>query len=167
MMSEARATKNFITQIIEDDVLAGLPVSSLRFRFPPEPNGFLHIGHTKALGISFCLGEAYGAPVNLRFDDTNPAKEEQKYVDAIKEDILWLGYQWDKECYTSDYFEQLYQWALVLIKDGKAYVDSQSSEDIASQKGTPTEPGSASPYRNRSVEENLLLFKEMKDGQHD
>ena len=167
MMSEARATKNFITQIIEDDVLAGLPVSSLRFRFPPEPNGFLHIGHTKALGISFGLGEAYGAPVNLRFDDTNPAKEEQKYVDAIKEDILWLGYQWDKECYTSDYFEQLYQWALVLIKDGKAYVDSQSSEYIASQKGTPTEPGSASPYRNRSVEENLLLFKEMKDGQHD
>ena len=167
MMSEARATKNFITQIIEDDVLAGLPVSSLRFRFPPEPNGFLHIGHTKALGISFGLGEAYGAHVNLRFDDTNPAKEEQKYVDAIKEDILWLGYQWDKECYTSDYFEQLYQWALVLIKDGKAYVDSQSSEDIASQKGTPTEPGSASPYRNRSVEENLLLFKEMKDGQHD
>ena len=167
MMSEARATKNFITQIIEDDLLAGLPVSSLRFRFPPEPNGFLHIGHTKALGISFGLGEAYGAPVNLRFDDTNPAKEEQKYVDAIKEDILWLGYQWDKECYTSDYFEQLYQWALVLIKDGKAYVDSQSSEDIASQKGTPTEPGSASPYRNRSVEENLLLFKEMKDGQHD
>ena len=167
MMSEARATKNFITQIIEDDLLAGLPVSSLRFRFPPEPNGFLHIGHTKALGISFGLGEAYGAPVNLRFDDTNPAKEEQKYVDAIKEDILWLGYQWDKECYTSDYFEQLYQWALVLIKEGKAYVDSQSSEDIASQKGTPTEPGSASPYRNRSVEENLLLFKEMKDGQHD
>jgi len=167
MMSEARATKNFITQIIEDDLLAGLPVSSLRFRFPPEPNGFLHIGHTKALGISFGLGEAYGAPVNLRFDDTNPAKEEQKYVDAIKEDILWLGYQWDKDCYTSDYFEQLYQWALVLIKDGKAYVDSQSSEDIASQKGTPTEPGSASPYRNRSVEENLLLFKEMKDGQHD
>ncbi len=167
MMSEARPTKNFITQIIEDDLLAGLPVSSLRFRFPPEPNGFLHIGHTKALGISFGLGEAYGAPVNLRFDDTNPAKEEQKYVDAIKEDILWLGYQWDKECYTSDYFEQLYQWALVLIKDGKAYVDSQSSEDIASQKGTPTEPGSASPYRNRSVEENLLLFKEMKDGQHD
>ena len=167
MMSEARATKNFITQIIEDDVLAGLPVSSLRFRFPPEPNGFLHIGHTKALGISFGLGEAYGAPVNLRFDDTNPAKEEQKYVDAIKEDILWLGYQWDKECYTSDYFEQLYQWAVVLIKDGRAYVDSQSSEAIASQKGTPTEPGSASPYRDRSVEENLLLFKEMKDGQHD
>lgn len=166
-MSEARATKNFITQIIEDDLLEGLPVSSLRFRFPPEPNGFLHIGHTKALGISFGLGEAYGAPVNLRFDDTNPAKEEQKYVDAIKEDILWLGYRWDKECYTSDYFEQLYQWAVVLIQDGRAYVDSQSSEDIASQKGTPTEPGSASPYRNRSVEENLLLFKEMKDGQHD
>ena len=167
MMSEARPTKNFITQIIEDDLLAGLPVSSLRFRFPPEPNGFLHIGHTKALGISFGLGEAYGAHVNLRFDDTNPAKEEQKYVDAIKEDILWLGYQWDKECYTSDYFEQLYQWAVVLIKDGRAYVDSQSSEAIASQKGTPTEPGSASPYRDRSVEENLLLFKEMKDGQHD
>ncbi len=166
-MSEARSTKNFITQIIEDDLSAGLPVSSLRFRFPPEPNGFLHIGHTKALGISFGLGEAYRAPVNLRFDDTNPAKEEQKYVDAIKEDILWLGYQWDKECYTSDYFEQLYQWALLLIMYGKAYVDSQSSDEIAAQKGTPTSPGSASPYRNRTVEENLRLFNEMKDGLHD
>ncbi len=166
-MSEARSTKNFITQIIEDDLSAGLSVSSLRFRFPPEPNGFLHIGHTKALGISFGLGEAYRAPVNLRFDDTNPAKEEQKYVDAIKEDILWLGYQWDKECYTSDYFDQLYQWALLLIMDGKAYVDSQSSDEIAAQKGTPTSPGSASPYRNRTVEENLRLFNEMKDGLHD
>ena len=166
-MSEARSTKNFITQIIEDDLSAGLSVSSLRFRFPPEPNGFLHIGHTKALGISFGLGEAYGAPVNLRFDDTNPAKEEQKYVDAIKEDILWLGYQWDKECYTSDYFEQLYQWAILLVMEGKAYVDSQSSDDIAAQKGTPTSPGSASPYRNRSVEENLRIFKEMKDGKHE
>jgi glutaminyl-tRNA synthetase len=167
MMSEARSNKNFITQIIEDDLSAGLPVSSLRFRFPPEPNGFLHIGHTKALGISFGLGEAYGAPVNLRFDDTNPAKEEQKYVDAIKTDIQWLGYQWDKECYTSDYFDQLYQWAILLIKLGNAYVDSQSSEDIAAQKGTPTEPGTNSPFRLRTVEENLRLFNEMKLGQHD
>ena len=133
-MSEARQTRNFITQIIEDDLAKGLTPSALRFRFPPEPNGFLHIGHTKALGISFGLGEYYNAPVNLRFDDTNPAKEEQKYVDAIKEDIRWLGYQWDKECYTSDYFQQLYDWAVDLIRMGKAYVDNQSSEVIADQK---------------------------------
>ncbi|MBT8309403.1 MAG: glutamine--tRNA ligase/YqeY domain fusion protein, partial [Flavobacteriaceae bacterium] len=136
------------------------------FRFPPEPNGYLHIGHTKAIGISFGLGEKYNAPVNLRFDDTNPVKEEQEYVDAIKQDISWLGYKWAKECYSSDYFQQLYDWAVLLIKDGKAYVDSQSSEAMAEQKGTPTQEGKNSPYRDRSVEENLNLFQGMKEGKH-
>ncbi len=158
---------NFLEQVIEEDLKNGYSKDDLRFRFPPEPNGYLHIGHTKAIGISFGLGEKYNAPVNLRFDDTNPAKEEQEYVDAIKEDVSWLGYQWDKECYSSDYFQQLYNWAVELIKKGKAYVDSQSSEVIAKQKGTPIEPGVAGPYRNRSVEENLRLFQEMKDGKHE
>ena len=157
---------NFIEQIIENDLKEGYKKEQLRFRFPPEPNGYLHIGHTKAIGISFGLGLKYNAPVNLRFDDTNPAKEEQEYVDAIKEDVSWLGYQWDKECYSSDYFQQLYDWAVFLIKEGKAYVDSQTSEEIAEQKGTPTKPGVAGPYRNRSVEENLRLFEEMKAGKH-
>ena len=156
---------NFLEQIIEQDLKDGLPKNKLRFRFPPEPNGYLHIGHTKAIGISFGLGETYNAPVNLRFDDTNPTKEDQEYVDAIKEDISWLGYKWDKEVYSSDYFEQLYIWALQMIKEGKAYVDSQSSEAIAIQKGTPTQPGQNSPFRNRSVEENLTLFEQMKNGE--
>jgi len=156
---------NFIEHIIEEDLSNGLPESMLRFRFPPEPNGYLHIGHTKAIGISFGLGEKYKAPVNLRFDDTNPVKEEQEYVDAIKRDISWLGYTWADELYSSDYFQQLYDWAVLLIKDGKAYVDSQSSEAMAKQKGTPTEPGVDSPYRNRSVEENLNLFSRMKNGE--
>ena len=164
-MSEETKSLNFIETIIENDLSAGLAKEKLRFRFPPEPNGYLHIGHTKAIGISFGLGEQYNAPVNLRFDDTNPAKEEQEYVDAIKEDIKWLGYQWAKECYSSDYFQTLYDWALVLIKKGKAYVDSQSSEAMAEQKGTPTQPGVDGPYRNRSVEENLDLFKRMKAGE--
>jgi len=158
---------NFIEHIIEQDLANGLPKSSLKFRFPPEPNGYLHIGHTKAIGISFGLGEKYNAPVNLRFDDTNPAKEEQEYVDAIKEDISWLGYTWANELYSSDYFEKLYQWAIQLIKDGKAYVDSQSSEEMREQKGTPTSVGSHSPYRNRSVEENMDLFTRMKEGEFD
>lgn len=156
--------KNFIEQIIEDDLKAGLPKSELKFRFPPEPNGYLHIGHTKAIGLNFGLGKKYGASVNLRFDDTNPTKEDQEYVDAIKRDISWLGYEWDKECYSSDYFDQLYQWALLLIKDNKAYVDSQPSELIAEQKGTPTKPGVDSPYRKRTVQENIELFIAMKDG---
>jgi len=155
---------NFIEQIIEEDLKNGLSQDKLRFRFPPEPNGYLHIGHTKAIGISFGLGERYGAPVNLRFDDTNPTKEDQEYVDAIKEDIRWLGYKWDKELYSSDYFDQLYSWARQIIKDGHAYVDSQSSELIATQKGAPTQPGEDSPFRNRSIEENLDLFGKMKDG---
>jgi len=163
-MSENHKPLNFIEQIIEEDLKNGLPKAKLRFRFPPEPNGYLHIGHTKAIGISFGLGERYNAPVNLRFDDTNPTKEDQEYVDAIKEDIAWLGYKWDKELYSSDYFHQLYLWALQMIKDGRAYVDSQSSEAIATQKGTPTQPGEDSPFRNRSTEENLELFSQMKSG---
>lgn len=164
-MSEEKKPLNFLEQIIEEDLANGLPKSKLRFRFPPEPNGYLHIGHTKAIGISFGLGEKYNAPVNLRFDDTNPAKEEQEYVDAIKEDVAWLGYKWDKEVFSSDYFQQLYDWAVLLIKEGKAYVDSQTSEAMAEQKGTPTQPGTDSPYRNRSIAENLDLFERMKNGE--
>ena len=164
-MSEEYIALNFLEQIVEEDINSGFSKEKLRFRFPPEPNGYLHIGHSKAICISFGLGEKYNAPVNLRFDDTNPSKEEQEYVDAIQEDIKWLGYNWDKVCYSSDYFEQLYAWAIQLIKEGKAYVDSQSSEAMATQKGTPTEPGINSPYRERSVAENLELFEKMKNGE--
>ena len=164
MMSEEKKPLNFLEHIIEEDLTNGMPKENLRFRFPPEPNGYLHIGHTKAIGISFGLGETYNAPVNLRFDDTNPAKEEQEYVDAIKKDLTWLGYSWANECYSSDYFQQLFDWAVLLIKDGKAYVDSQSSEEMRTQKGTPTAVGTNSPFRTRSVEENLELFQGMKDG---
>ena len=163
-MSEEKKPLNFLEHIIEEDLANGMPKENLRFRFPPEPNGYLHIGHTKAIGISFGLGETYNAPVNLRFDDTNPAKEEQEYVDAIKKDLTWLGYSWANECYSSDYFQQLFDWAVLLIKDGKAYVDSQSSEEMRTQKGTPTSIGANSPFRTRSVEENLELFQGMKDG---
>lgn len=155
---------NFIEQIIKADLEQGLNPNLLRFRFPPEPNGYLHIGHTKAIGISFGMGQRYNAPVNLRFDDTNPTKESQEYVDAIKRDISWLGFSWDKECYSSDYFLQLFNWAVLMIKDGKAYVDSQTSEAMAQQKGTPTQQGTESPFRNRSVEENLDLFNRMREG---
>ena len=127
-------SKNFIEHIIDEDLQQGLSQESLRFRFPPEPNGFLHIGHVKAICVNFGLGQKYNAPVNLRFDDTNPAAEEQLYVDSIKNDIQWLGFSWDNECYASDYFQTLYDWAVDLIKAGKAYVDSQPSEDIANQK---------------------------------
>ena len=166
-MTEEKKSLNFIEHIIEEDLENGMDTNNLRFRFPPEPNGYLHIGHTKAIGISFGLGLKYNAPVNLRFDDTNPAKEEQEYVDAIKEDIAWLGYTWDRECYSSDYFQQLYDWTVQLIKEGKAYVDSQTAEAIAEQKGTTTEPGTNSPYRDRSVAENLDLFERMKNGEFD
>ena len=155
---------NFIEQIIEDSLASGFHQDKLRFRFPPEPNGYLHIGHAKSICLNFGLGLRYNAPVNLRFDDTNPAKEEQEYVDAIKEDLLWLGFNWAEERYASDYFQQLYDWAVLMIKNGKAYVDSQSSEDMATQKGTPTQPGVDGPYRNRSIEENLTLFEAMKNG---
>ena len=157
--------QNFIEQIVETDLSSGLPSSALRFRFPPEPNGFLHIGHTKALGINFGLAEKYRAPVNLRFDDTNPSKEDQRFVDAIKKDIKWMGYSWSKETYSSDCFEQLYLWALELIKKEHAYVDSQNSSTIATQKGTPTSPGTNSPHRNRPAEESLALFESMKNGE--
>ena len=157
---------HFIEHIIEEDLASGFSKENLRFRFPPEPNGYLHIGHVKAICLNFNLGQRYNAPVNLRFDDTNPAKEEQQFVDAIKENISWLGYQWDSECYASDYFDQLYDWAQELISRGLAYVDSQDSETIASQKGTPTSPGINSPFRDRPIEENQQLFAEMKAGKH-
>ena len=164
-MSTEEKSLNFIEQIIEDDLKNGLPSSKLRFRFPPEPNGYLHIGHASAIALNFGLGIDYNAPVNLRFDDTNPAKEEQEFVDAIKRDVTWLGYNWAEERYASDYFDQLYDWAVTFIKNGKAYVDSQTSEEMAIQKGTPTTVGTDSPFRNRSVEENLDLFERMKNGE--
>lgn len=163
-MSTEEKSLHFIEQIIEDSLASGFPQDKLRFRFPPEPNGYLHIGHAKSICLNFGLGLRYNAPVNLRFDDTNPAKEEQEYVDAIKEDLQWLGFQWAEERYASDYFQQLYDWAVEMIKKGKAYVDSQSSEEMAAQKGTPTQPGVDGPYRNRSIEENLSLFEAMKNG---
>ncbi|WP_437371639.1 glutamine--tRNA ligase/YqeY domain fusion protein [Maribacter litoralis] len=164
-MSETTKSLNFIEQIVEEDLVNGYTKDELRFRFPPEPNGYLHIGHASSICLNFGLGLRYNAPVNLRFDDTNPAKEEQEFVDAIKKDVEWLGFKWDTERYASDYFQQLYDWAIELIKKGKAYVDDQSSEDMAAQKGTPTEPGTDSPNRNRSVEENLDLFEKMKNGE--
>jgi glutaminyl-tRNA synthetase len=164
-MSTEEKALNFIEQIIEEDLKNGLSQDKLRFRFPPEPNGYLHVGHASAICLNFGLGIDYKAPVNLRFDDTNPAKEEQEFVDAIKKDIEWLGFVWTEERYASDYFQQLYDWTVDFIKEGKAYVDSQSSEDMAKQKGTPTQVGSDSPYRNRSVEENLDLFSRMKNGE--
>ncbi|SDS37545.1 glutamine--tRNA ligase/YqeY domain fusion protein [Gramella sp. MAR_2010_147] len=163
-MAEEKKSLNFIEQIIEEDLSNNYKKEDLKFRFPPEPNGYLHIGHASSICLNFGLGETYNAPVNLRFDDTNPAKEEQEYVDAIKKDIEWLGFKWAEECYASDYFQQLYDWAVEMIKNGDAYVDSQTSEEIAEQKGTPTQPGTESPYRNRSVEENLDLFEKMKNG---
>jgi glutaminyl-tRNA synthetase len=166
-MSEETKSLNFIEQIVEEDLANGMEKNKLRFRFPPEPNGHLHIGHAASICLNFGLGETYNAPVNLRFDDTNPAKEEQKYVDAIKKDVEWLGFKWDQELYSSDYFQQLYDWTLELIKKGKAYVDEQSSEEIRTQKGTPTSAGTNSPYRDRSLEENLDLFEKMKNGDFD
>tara|TARA_R110000868_G_scaffold68031_1_gene201346 strand:+ start:1290 stop:2975 length:1686 start_codon:yes stop_codon:yes gene_type:complete len=164
-MSETSKSLNFIEQIVEEDLVNGYTKDELRFRFPPEPNGYLHIGHASSICLNFGLGLRYNAPVNLRFDDTNPAKEEQEFVDAIKKDVEWLGFKWDTERYASDYFQQLYDWAVELVKQGKAYVDNQSSEEMAAQKGTPTEPGTDSPNRNRSIEENLELFEKMKNGE--
>lgn len=164
-MSTKEKSLNFIEQIIEEDLKNGLSTDKLRFRFPPEPNGYLHIGHASSICLNFGLGIDYNAPVNLRFDDTNPAKEEQEFVDAIKNDVEWLGFKWDQEVYASDYFQQLYDWAIDLIKKGKAYVDNLSAEEIAQQKGTPTQAGVNSPNRDRSVEENLDLFQRMKNGE--
>jgi len=157
---------NFIEQIIEDDIANGKHGGRIHTRFPPEPNGYLHIGHAKAIYVNFTIGQKYNGLTNLRFDDTNPVKEDTHYVEAIKRDIEWLGFKWHGEpLYTSDYFEELYQMAVKLIKKGVAYVDDQSAEEIAAQKGTPTTPGTDSKYRNRSVEENLDLFERMRKGE--
>ncbi len=157
---------NFIQQIIEEDLKNNVNDGRVHTRFPPEPNGYLHIGHAKAICLNFSLAQQYQGKCNLRFDDTNPVKEDTEYVDSIMEDIKWLGFKWDGDpYYTSDYFEQLYDWAVKLIKDGKAYVDDQSAAVIAEQKGTPTTPGTESPFRNRSVEENLDLFARMRAGE--
>ncbi|MCF6350740.1 MAG: glutamine--tRNA ligase/YqeY domain fusion protein [Flavobacteriaceae bacterium] len=163
-MSANKKSLNFIEHIIEDDLKNGLDKSKLRFRFPPEPNGYLHIGHAASICLNFGLGLKYNAPVNLRFDDTNPAKEEKEYVDAIKKDIEWLGFKWNKELYASNYFQILYDWAIKMINEGLAYIDDLSSEEMAKLKGTPTEPGVNSPNRNRSIAKNLDLFKQMKSG---
>ena len=157
---------HFIEQIIEEDIKSGMSPKSLRFRFPPEPNGYLHVGHIKAICVNFNLGALHNAPVNLRFDDTNPEMEEIQFVDAIKNDISWLGFKWDKECYASDYFQQLFEWSILLIEKGLAYIDSQTSEQIANQKGAPTLPGINSPFRNRTIDENKRLFLKMKDGNY-
>jgi len=157
---------NFIEAMVEEDLRSGRDNGRVHTRFPPEPNGYLHIGHAKAICLDFGIAEKYGGKCNLRFDDTNPTKEDVEYVDSIKEDIQWLGFDWeDREYYASDYFGKLYDFATELIKKGLAYVDDQSSEEIASQKGTPTEPGQNSPYRERSVEENLDLFQRMNEGE--
>jgi len=156
--------ENFLEQIIKNDLSNGLDNTDLRFRFPPEPNGFLHIGHAKSICLNFGFGKTFSAPVNLRFDDTNPEKESTEFINAIKKDIAWLGFQWDSECYASDYFDQLYDWAVMLIKKGKAYVDSQSQEEISEQRGVPTSSGKKSPHRDREVIENLDLFEKMKKG---
>ena len=156
---------NFIEEIVENDLKSG-KYSSIINRFPPEPNGYLHIGHSKAICLNFGLAQKYGGSTNLRFDDTNPVTEDTEYVESIKEDIRWLGFQWSNEFYASDYFDQLFEYAVVLIKKGLAYVDDLSSEEIATLKGTPTEPGKDSPYRNRSIDENLALFNDMKLGKY-
>lgn len=156
---------NFIEQIVENDLKEGLNGGRIQTRFPPEPNGYLHIGHAKAICMDFGIAERYNGICNLRFDDTNPVKEDVEYVDSIKEDIQWLGFKWANIYYASDYFQQLYNLAIQFIKEGKAYVDEQSSEEIAKQKGTPTTPGVESPYRNRPIEENLDLFIRMNKGE--
>ena len=164
-VKEEKKNLNFIEQIVMGDVEKGLNGGRVQTRFPPEPNGYLHIGHAKAICLDFGIAERFGGTCNLRFDDTNPVKEDVEYVDSIQEDIKWLGYQWENIYYASDYFQQLHDLAIRFIKEGKAYVDEQSAEEIAKQKGTPTTPGTNSPYRNRSVEENLDLFERMSKGE--
>ena len=160
--------KNFIHQIVEEEIQQGKNAGRVHTRFPPEPNGYLHIGHAKSICLNFGTAQKYGGLTNLRFDDTNPTKEDTEYVDSIKEDVHWLGFTWDdREYYASDYFGMLHDFAVDLIKKGKAYVDDQSAEVISSQRGTPTRPGTESPFRNRTVEENLLLFAQMKEGKFD
>ena len=162
---EEKKSLNFIEAKVEEDLRNGKNGKRIQTRFPPEPNGYLHIGHAKAICLDFGIAKNYGGVCNLRFDDTNPTKENMEYVDAIKEDIQWLGYQWGNEYYASDYFQQLWDFAIELIKRGKAYIDEQSSEEIAAQKGTPTQPGTESPYRNRPIEESLELFNKMNSGE--
>ena len=160
-----KKTLNFIEEIIENDISNGKNGGRIHTRFPPEPNGYLHIGHAKSICLNFGIGKKYNGKTNLRFDDTNPTKEDVEYVDSIKEDIKWLGFDWDAEYYASDYFQQLYEWAVRLIKEGKAYVDDLSQEEASEYRGTPTQPAKPSPYRDRSVEENLDLFERMKNGE--
>lgn len=164
-MSEERSL-NFIEEIVEEDIREGLHSGRVLTRFPPEPNGYLHIGHAKSICLNFGLAKQYGGQTNLRFDDTNPVKEDVEYVDSIKEDVRWLGFEWGRELYASDYFDLLYAFAMTLIREGLAYVDDSTPEEIAAQKGTPTQPGVGNEYRNRSIEENLRLFEEMKDGKY-
>ena len=164
-MEEEVKKLNFLEEIIEEDLKSGKFEAPLT-RFPPEPNGYLHLGHAKSLCINFGLAQKYGGKTNRRYDDTNPTKEDTEYVDAIKEDIKWLGFQWEKECYASDYFDQLYEWAEELIRRGLAYVDDQTQEEMRANRGTVETPGTDSPWRNRSVEENLRIFREMKDGKY-
>ena len=164
-MSEERSL-NFLEEIVEEDIREGKHAGRVLTRFPPEPNGYLHIGHAKSICLNFGLAQKYGGQTNLRFDDTNPVKEDVEYVDSIKEDVRWLGFEWANELYASDYFDLLYAFALTLVREGLAYVDDSSPEEIAAQKGTPTEPGLGNEYRNRSIEENLRLFEEMKAGKY-
>ncbi len=164
-MTEEKKVSNFIWDIIDEELAEGVR-SSVYTRFPPEPNGYLHIGHAKAIYINFATAERYGGKTNLRFDDTNPTKEDEEYVDSIQQDIHWLGYEWDKLCFGSDYFGQTYRYAVELIQKGLAYVDELSAEEIKEYRGTLTTPGKPSPYRNRSIEENLRLFREMKEGRY-
>ncbi|MGN0002080.1 MAG: glutamine--tRNA ligase/YqeY domain fusion protein [Sphingobacterium composti] len=165
-MIEEEKSLNFIEEIIEEDLRTGKHDGRVLTRFPPEPNGYLHIGHAKSICLNFGLAQKYNGKTNLRFDDTNPVTEDTEYVESIKKDIQWLGFQWAEELYTSDYFETLYEYAIKLIENGLAYVDDSTAEEIASAKGTPTEPGVPTPYRSRSIEENLRLFKEMREGKY-
>ena len=166
LATEKESGLNFVEQLVAEDLKQGKNGGRLNTRFPPEPNGYLHIGHAKAICMDFGIAEKFGGTCNLRFDDTNPVKEDVEYVDSIREDIKWLGYDWaDREYYASDYFPQLFDLAVRMIKEGKAYVDEQTSEEIAAQKGTPTQPGTESPYRNRPIEENLDLFERMNKGE--
>lgn len=165
-MIEEEKSLNFIEEIIEEDLRKGTHDGRVLTRFPPEPNGYLHIGHAKSICLNFGLAHKYNGKTNLRFDDTNPVTEEVEYVESIKRDIQWLGFQWAEELYTSDYFETLYEYAVDLIKKGLAYVDDSTSEEIAVHKGTPTEPGTPTAYRDRPIEENLRLFREMREGKY-
>ncbi|MDI9875733.1 MULTISPECIES: glutamine--tRNA ligase/YqeY domain fusion protein [Bacteroidota] len=163
--SQERIPANFLEQIVEEDITSGKNGGRVHTRFPPEPNGYLHIGHAKSICLNFGLADKFGGKTNLRFDDTNPVTEDTEYVESIKADVRWLGFDWENELYASDYFDQLYELAVQLIKKGLAYVDDQTSEQIATQKGNPNIPGEESPYRYRSVEENLDLFERMKNGE--